>query len=168
MNAHTFKCRSSQWRARSRRHFNTWQELQDAIRAGTFLFLPSYGPATFNCRKCGNGELQTARNSTGTGYALTVNHEMLCYRCADEMQRADMLDRSRPFNCYISGDGKRATTWTGGALGEVVHADYSTNGWHGSRVYSYRVRDVHGNMWHGRNGGAGMCITLRPMKGNGK
>ena len=76
-----------------------------------------------------------------------------------------LLDRSRPFTCYLSSDGRRVTGWKGNTLGHVTRETSSRSGWHGSEITHIRVTDVHGNEWHGRGAGRGMVITLRACKG---
>ncbi len=130
-----------------------------------FRFLPEYGPAGFRCCDCGAVRLFNMGTPGGTGYARVDGNQLCCYECADSRRRAEMLDRSRPFSAYISGEnGATLTTWTGGLLGHVAgHSTYRNN-W-GALIHCYSVRDVHGGYWHGRNSGPGMCITLRPSKG---
>lgn len=149
------------------RIFSDHGELQRALDDGSFRFLPTFGPASFICCKCKKACPLNTDGGGGTGYARASREstDLICYPCADESQRVDMLDRSRPFGCYLSGDGRRVTTWTGGTLGDVVQSGTSRTGWHGTKITHVRVRDVHGAMWHGKGAGAGMCITLRPMKG---
>lgn len=80
----------------------------------------------------------------GTGYATTLDGRKLCYACADEAQRAEMATSER-FVAYVSSDGKRVTTWTGGELARV------TASWQdmaGRRRY-VRAVDPSGARWHG-------------------
>ena len=148
-------------------HFDNHAELQRALDAGTFRFLPEFGPASFKCADCGHGELDMSGN-IDTGYALR-DGAMLCYGCADVRQRHDMLDRSQPIAAYIASDGRSVTTWTGGKLGDVVsrssvrltRLSYT----HGSHMLAIRVRDPYGGEWYGR-GSPGLSVTLRPCKGS--
>ena len=82
----------------------------------------------------------------------------------DIRERRELLDRSRPFGCYISGDGKHATGWKGNILGTVIAHSSARNGWASSEIHYWRVRDVHGHEWYGRNAGTGMFIALRATK----
>ena len=107
-------------------------------------------------------------HATGTGYAVLPDEKNICYSCADSRQRNELLDRSRPFMAYVSGDGKRITSWTGGHLMKI------TESWqipltrvsftHGKRIAHIHAVDVHGGHWTGR-GSAGIVIILRPCKG---
>lgn len=99
-----------------------------------------------------------------TNYARDAQGHVFSDEGVDIRERRDMLDHSKPFYCYISSDGTKATGWKGNELGRVTWSK-STNARcsFGGYYKSYNVRDVHGAMWHGR-GASGMCITLRPMK----
>ena len=113
------------------------------------------------CTDCGKAFVPTAHTP---GYAVLPNGSRICYACADERQRADLLDRSKPFTGYLSGDGCRFTTWTGGTLGSVVRHNVSRTAWHGAEMHHVRVVDVHGNAWFGKGAGQGMALTVRPCK----
>lgn len=127
-------------------------------------------PLPTHCTKCNAPfPIHPPGYSGGSGYACLASGGVVCYSCADALQRDELKDHSKPFGAYVSSDGQTITTWTGGRLMDVVRsqpcaltrASYT----HDSRSYrSIRARDVHGNLWHGR-GSAGVCITLRPMKG---
>jgi hypothetical protein len=103
-------------------------------------------------------------NSIGTGYATRADGSIICYACADAEQRAELLDRSRPYSAYVSNDAKHVTTWTGGDLGDIYGWAGHRTGFSGSTQYYFRVRDVHGGWWSARGAGKGMYCTLRPMK----
>ena len=83
----------------------------------------------------------------------------------DIREKRDMLDRSKPFFCYVSSDGNRVTGWKGNTLGRVTWSSSSRTGWCRSWITHVRVTDVHGNKWHGKGSGAGMFIRLHPSKG---
>jgi len=119
-----------------------------------------------HCDDCGTAfPIHPAGQCGGTGYADCPNDgKRVCYPCADKRQVVELKDRSQPFTGYLSEGCERFTTWTGGTLGRVVALTEARSGFHGSRQTIVRVRDVHGALWHGRGAGAGMCITLRPMK----
>lgn len=81
----------------------------------------------------------------------------------------ELLNRSKPFTCYLSSDGKHVTGWKGNILGTVIRSNPCTltrrSHWHDSSTYrSVRIVDIHGNQWHGR-GSAGIIIHLRACKG---
>lgn len=121
---------------------------------------------SFRCAECG-GVKPTGGHGCGTGYARDSRNRLVCYSCADAQQRAELRDHSRPFCAYVSGDGRRVTTWTGGTLGLVTSSTpcrLTRRSWvHGASFASVRVRDVHGGLWFGR-GSPGVAISLRPCK----
>lgn len=115
------------------------------------------------CADCG-AEIPKPVNSCGTGYAVFRDGRKVCYACADKIQREDLHDRSRPMTGYLSSDGQRWTTWTGGTLGNVIRLTESRCAFHGARMVHIRVRDVHGKEWYGRGAGPSMVLNLRPTK----
>lgn len=117
---------------------------------------------TLTCTETGK-QFIAARDGITTNYARNAAGEVFSDEGVDIRERRELLDRSRPFFCYVSGDGRRVTGWKGNKLGEVVSS--SVGGGFGGRLLHVRVRDVHGGLWHGKGAGAGMCITLRAMKG---
>ena len=120
---------------------------------------------TILCSDC-HAAIEPIRHGTcgRTGYAVLNNRRKICYACADKRQVAALFDRSQPFTGYLSSDGNRWTTWTGGTLGNVDRLTVSRSGWQGSTLSHVHVLDVHGNAWFGRGAGPGMCLTLRPCK----
>lgn len=114
------------------------------------------------------GEIFTAApDGCSVNYARDSRDRLLSDVGVDIRQRRDMLDRSRPFGCYISGDGKRVTGWKGNTLGTVT-ASYRIgcarrSYVHGETLLAVRVRDVHGRNWYGR-GSPGVAVTLRACK----
>ena len=115
------------------------------------------------CSDC-HALIEPRPNGCGTGYAVLKNRWKIRYACADKRQVADLLDRSQPFTGYLSSDGARWTTWTGGTLGTVDRLTVSRSRWLRSSLSHVHVRDVHGNAWFGRGAGNGMVLTLRPCK----
>jgi hypothetical protein len=82
----------------------------------------------------------------------------------DIREKREMLDRSLPFCCYLSSDGKRVTGWKGNTLGRVLTESTSRTGWHRSTLTHIVVQDVHGAQWYGKGAGRGMCIRLHARK----
>ena len=134
------------------------QYLADCTNRTPNSHKPPTGPYLWTCDACG-------KVSPPGNYGVCKN-SMLCYDCCTAADVAELLDRSKPFVGYLSSDCRQFTTWTGGLLGCVTRKSESRTGWYGAKLTHVRVRDVHGAMWHGKGSGAGMCITLRPMKGN--
>ena len=78
-------------------------------------------------------------------------------------EKRELLDREKPYFCYLSLDGKTVTGWKGNVLGNVLRL--TVGGGFGGNLHHVLVRDIHGAMWRGRGAGKGMCITLRAIKG---
>jgi len=103
-----------------------------------------------------------------TGTARLPDGREICCACVDDMQREDLRDTSKPFDAYLSCDGKTVTTWTGGQLMRVTQSwpcALTRQSWIHSRssYKSIRAIDCHGQAWHGR-GSAGTLIRLRACK----
>ncbi len=94
-----------------------------------------------------------------TGAATLPDGREICYECADKRERADLLTHDK-FTAYVSSDGLRLTTWTGGILGRVDFGAHHP--WSRERHY-LRAYDCHGQAWHG-TGAEGMYCNLRKCK----
>ena len=97
-------------------------------------------------------------------YATNAAGEIFSDAGVDARERRELLDRTKPFFCYLSSDGRSVTGWKGNVLGRATHEGKSSTGWHASSITHIRVTDCHGGMWHGKGAGRGMCITLRSCK----
>lgn len=122
-----------------------------------------------HCALCSTAFPPVPQGGGAAGYAVTREGLHICYACADAQQIEEMKDRSKSFGAYVSSDGQRITSWTGGLLMRVTQSWSCQltrqSQWHDSRSYkSIRATDVHGKKWYGR-GSAGVCITMRPCKG---
>jgi hypothetical protein len=114
-----------------------------------------------------------AANGFTTNYAtsyaggLHKAPEYLSDEGVDIRERRELLDRSKPFYCYVSSDGKHVGGWKGNVLGTITSAtNYRltrTSYIHGRTINFYRVTDVHGGLWTGR-GNPGIAIKLHPSK----
>lgn len=104
-----------------------------------------------------------ARDGCSVNYAWGPNNEIFSDEGVDIRERREMLDRSKPFYCYLSRDGRTVGGWKGNALGKVISLGRGRVGFASNGCY-VRVIDVHGNQWHGKNAGTGMCIKLKPAK----
>jgi hypothetical protein len=118
---------------------------------------PPVGPYLWRCDECG----KVSPNSDGYG---ANEHAMYCYACCRARDIKEMADRSKPFACYLSDDGKTVINWPGGILGRVTWSSVSRTGWHGSTLTHINVTDVHGGRWYGKGSGRGMFILLRACK----
>jgi hypothetical protein len=104
----------------------------------------------------------------GTGYATFNTGEKVCYSCADKRQSAQIVaaNPGDKFQAYVSSDGKKITTWTGGELMRVCrwgnkHA-WSGRGFYGPRHYINAI-DSNGRMWYG-TGAKGMYANIKLSK----
>ena len=133
----------------------------------------NYGSA-FVCAECNEAIHFPIRadgsHGCGTGYGVDRDNRMMCYPCCDKREVAVLVGAAKAYG-YISSDGRQFTTWTGGKLGTVVWSAPTAlpfgrrHSWiHGNGYCAFNVRDVHGQLWHGK-GSRGVCITLRRMKG---
>lgn len=118
---------------------------------------------TLTCTVTGK-QFIAARDGISVNYAWGKDNTIISDEGVDIAERRELLDRTKPFYCYLSSDGKSVTGWKGNVLGRVVMSSESHTGWHGSTLTHVRVVDVHGNKWHGKGSGNGMCITLRASK----
>ena len=116
------------------------------------------------CSETGK-RFNAARDGCSVNYAISSDGKILSDEGVDLHERRELLDRSRPFGCYLSGDGRHVTGWKGNILGQVTRESSSRTGWNRSTITHVRVIDCHGMPWHGKGAGRGMCITLRACKG---
>lgn len=118
---------------------------------------------TLTCAETGNTFIAAA---DGCRFNYARNHagDIFSDEGVHLREVRDLLDRSKPFGCYLAGDGKTVTGWKGNVLGRVTYETESRTGFHGSSLTHIRVFDVHGNRWHGKGAGRGMFITLRPSR----
>lgn len=107
------------------------------------------------------GHPPTPDVGVGTGYAITPEGDRICYACADERTLADIA-AARPGDrapgLYLSGDGRRITTWSGGTIMTHVRKGGRHN-FSPDRFY-LTAQDAQGRTWHG-TGAEGMYCTLR-------
>ena len=119
------------------------------------------------CAETGK-QFTAARDGITTNYARDSDGRVFSDEGVHIRECREMLDRSKPFYAYLSGDGKRLTGWKGNTLGTVqqfssirlTRKSYA----HGEHIRHVVIRDIHGGMWHGR-GSPGVCITIRAYKG---
>ena len=149
------------------RIFNTYSDLTaaldlPALTPGAYRFTSAFGRAGFVCAAC---QATKAFSLSGTtGYGLSSSNEFTCYDCCTAGDIAAMVDRTRPFYAYLSGDGQSATSWPGGKLGDVYDLNETRSGFHRASIARFWVKDVHGAWWSARGSGKGMSCTLRTMK----
>ena len=124
---------------------------------------------SFACYDCGG--LFPLQDTGGTGYATLTGasdpseaQHVVCYACADARERADMAKASKFFG-YLSQDGNRIQTWSGGHLAYVTsETTRKVGGGFGyfqtERTY-VRATDRDGAQWYGNGPGRGMYVRLR-------
>jgi len=102
----------------------------------------------------------------GAGYGTSSSSYTYCYPCLDGAERISMASANDAW-AYV-GSGEDVTTWPGAVLGRVVErragrGRYTSSGFW--RTVTYRVRDLDGGLWYGRNPDAGgTLIHLRRMR----
>ncbi len=111
-----------------------------------------------------------ASDGISTNYARDAEGNVYSDEGVNIRERRGLLDRTRPFDCYVSSDGKHVTGWKGNVLGDIVRAVRTPlpfgrqfSHWHGKEYSAYTIRDVHGAYWHGK-GSPGVCIRLHPSR----
>ncbi len=117
---------------------------------------------TVTCAETG-APFVVAEDGCSFNYARTNSGEVVSDAGMDIRERRELLDRSKPFGCYVADTGKHVTGWKGNILGDVIASSRTRSGF-GGAMLAVSVRDVHGNYWHGRGAGKGCCILLRPSK----
>ena len=115
------------------------------------------------CSETGK-QFTAARDRFTFNYARDDKGNIFSDEGVDIREKREMLDRSKPFCCYLSSDGKTVSGWKGNALGRVTWSSKSRTGWYGSTLPHVRVIDLHGNPCHGKGAGRGMFIRLHPSK----
>lgn len=102
-------------------------------------------------------------SSITNGIAYAQDGRSMCYACADREQRERVTTDDKIFG-YVSGDERAITTWTGGELMKVTEMGKSRSGWYSSEIFYIRATAPDGSHWYGKNGGSGMCITMKRAK----
>ena len=125
---------------------------------------------TLTCAETGKTFLGAADGCT-TNYARTSEGQTLSDEGVHLREARELLDRSKPFTCYVSTNGASITGWKGNHLGTTTQINCIKlprwSHFHGKYIFAYRVRDIHGGLWYGRSS-PGMSIILRPVKSKSK
>lgn len=107
--------------------------------------------------------------SVGTGKATDPDTgATMCYPCAEAAER-EAIKTATAYAAYLSSDGKRLTTWTGGTLAEVV--SYGAGSVHCTptggryRMEYVRAQTPDGVLWYGSKSDQADLITIRRSKG---
>jgi hypothetical protein len=112
-----------------------------------------------------------------TGKAFTVERQGISFNYGYDSEnriysdegilvrtKRQIKDHKALINVYVSGDCKTVTSWKGEKLGRIVWSEVKRSGFAG-RLLHINVADEFGGFWYGKGSGPGMCITLRPSKG---
>ena len=122
---------------------------------------------TVTCHETGK-EFVVAQEGITFNYATDSDGNILSDEGVDIREKRALLDRTRPFSCYLDSEGNHVTGWKGNVLGDVISSSTvrltRTSYIHGKSMLSVKVKDVHGGLWYGR-GSPSIAITLRPYKG---
>lgn len=109
------------------------------------------------------GHERTPTEGLAAGYARRADNSTMCYPCADEMQRAEVLAATPgdKVTLYLNTAGTKVITWSGGeVMDHVVWGD--RHNWSRERSY-LTAYDTSGRMWYG-TGAPGMWCTLKLSK----
>ena len=106
------------------------------------------------------GHEPTPDSGCGTGYSIARDTgRRSCYACSDNLEREAMLHSDGKFFAYLSSDGYRVTTWSGGQLGTVERLTRN------ARQTFVRVIGQDGWMWAGVGPAeSGTYVSLRRLK----
>lgn len=120
---------------------------------------------TLTCAETGK-TFVAALDGCSTNYARDREGNVYSDEGVDIREKRSLLDRSKPYTCYVASDGKSVTGWKGNVLGRItdIHEDEGS-GRRRTRMTHVRVIDVHGGKWYGKGEGRGMIINLYPNKG---
>jgi hypothetical protein len=118
------------------------------------------------CAETGR-EFTIAQDGCTFNYATNEAGQVFSDEGVNIRARRGLLDRSSPFGCYLSSDGKTVTGWKGDKLGDVIASSVCKLPGTRRTCEAVRVRDVHGAEWYGR-AQRGMFINLRPRKAGAK
>ncbi len=96
-------------------------------------------------------------------YGVTAAGVAICQACAAAADAAT-LEAGAELGAYLSSDLEHLTTWAGEPLARITSTTDYRGGWHGSRITCWQAVTPTGRRLYGRNGGAGMCTSVRYAK----
>jgi len=111
-----------------------------------------------HCYSCGDTFPSTPPTGGASGYAL-YHGERFCYPCADDRERGFFHTASK-FTGYLSSDGTKFTTWTGGELARVAGLTESRRAGFGRGLAYVTAIAPDGSSWHGKGAGRGMVLRM--------
>lgn len=124
---------------------------------------------------CGHYPSPHSTHTTGT--ARTADNQEICWDCADNEQRAELLTTDKFFaylsiakpetlgkdETFVWFKGKespcRLTTWSGGTLANVRRLWKTRNNFAGW-IWRFWAIDAHGQWWYGTSPGVGMYARM--------
>lgn len=118
---------------------------------------------TLTCAETGK-QFAAAKDGCSFNYAWDQHGHILSDEGVNIRQHRELLDRSKPYGAYLSGQGRLIVGWNGNVLGYVIDAHPIAVRCHDGQIHAVKVRDIHGGLWYGR-AVPGCRITLRPAKG---
>lgn len=125
---------------------------------------PHVAGTLFHCSQCHKDK--PVKTNGGTGYAVDLGGELICYDCCTINDRAALKDR-KPFVAYVGTGATTITNWTGATLATITRSRACRltrqSFTHGKYISCIHAVDVHGGHWFGR-GSEGIAIKLRPCK----
>jgi len=129
------------------RTFETYQELESALAANTFLFSAEFFPAEFRCSQC--RALKPLQRDLGTGYARDTSDNFLCYECAGENEARDLRETGKGY-LYLTRDKSGAHTVSNWPGTLTIPVRYLRKGAHNIARTRYDVWfTFEGAEWHG-------------------
>jgi len=134
-------------------------------------------PSPTHCHECVKPLPVKDPNSCTSGYGCSTGvivgetrdgvkieqSRAICYACCHAHDLEQLRDTSKPFTAYVSSDGRQITNWPGAALMRI-YSHHTGRAGFGGNLHYYRAVDLHGQHWHGKNSGEGMCINLRACR----
>lgn len=120
------------------------------------------------CNGTGKNFIAAIVDGFTTNYATDSVGNYYSDEGVDVREKLELLDRTKSFYAYLSGDGRHVTGWKGNVLMTVTYSApcklSRMSFTHSNKTYKTIVaQDIHGGLWFGR-GSAGVCITMRPYK----
>ena len=95
------------------------------------------------------GKQFTAKSDGFTfNYARDAKNNVFSDEGVNIRETRQLLDRTKPFYCYVASDGRTVGGWKGNTLGTVYEYGESRAGWNGGTIARFRVLDIHGQWWN--------------------
>jgi hypothetical protein len=72
------------------RIFESRSDMDQAIKAGSFLFKPEFGPAAFRCSVCNEAKPLNTDGVGACGYGVNACNEFVCFECCGNRDKEEM------------------------------------------------------------------------------